>query len=276
MSMGFVFSSLLSRTEGPPSSPLVKWMRERERLVWQTAANSRGNKPSIEIISKRDRERGSYPNPCLLKGRAPVLFLFCWSHRSSLQSFRVNWLFFGLHRHNCLIFFEPAPSMMTASFISLTRTTTHTHMHRERECRLCLCKSFVPPAKNNNISFERAVSFLEIGTHFILCVRPRRFKTTSFLFEKKTKTNERVQWDHWRMWPVSSFSPPFLIFIYLFIRRGATTSGYARGIFRDPHPTARHLKYFFFFRFFVLKLQICVAFSSSTWLRRRHLMLHKR
>lgn len=31
MSMGFVFSSLLSRTEGPPSSPLVKWMRERER-----------------------------------------------------------------------------------------------------------------------------------------------------------------------------------------------------------------------------------------------------
>lgn len=135
-------------------------------------------------------------------------------------------------------------------------------MHRERECRLCLCKSFVSPAKNN-ISFERAVSFLEIGTHFILCVRPRSFKTTSFLFERKTKTNERVQWDHWRMWPVSSFSPPFLIFIYLFIRRGTTTSGYARGIFRDPHPTARHLKFFFFFSLLCVEAPdlCCVLFS---------------
>jgi hypothetical protein len=63
MSMGFFLVSLISVAAAHHHRPpLVKWMRERrERLVWQTAANSRGNEPSIEIIRERKKRFLSAP-----------------------------------------------------------------------------------------------------------------------------------------------------------------------------------------------------------------------
>lgn len=163
-------------------------MDERERLVWQTAANSRGNEPSIEIIS-----------PLLYIGKKVLISAYpcvcvCWEGAEQLPFF---------------LFCSSLISPISFSFDELTSSSQaiawveHNHMKMTSE---------KTTSNANYFSGWKTTTTNQIPENlFCFSLLFGCFKRESLERESPSK----VQKDHWRVWPVSSSFPLIFLFICL-------------------------------------------------------------